>query len=283
MRKRLFTAVLALVLICSLLAGCGEEKNDEKPASPDSAETTAASIPPSAPITEPASAPLTEPETDVEETEAETEAGAVVVAPDEFVSYTESVGSSPQELYDIGCSQAVVVDSSGSNAQISFYYSNENGEWKKKDSLTCDGYVGRNGVVSYDDMHEGGMATPYGLWHIGEAFYIYDKPSTGLDSFRITEDTYWVDDPNSAYYNRKVVGTENKDWDSAEDMYYITPQYNYGFVFDYNADCIPGKGSAFFFHVAFNPTAGCVGTSEENVLAYLAELSAEKNPYMIII
>lgn len=200
-------------------------------------------------------------------------------APDEMNTALERGGVSLQSLSDIGCSQLVTVSSSGSSAEIRFF-SRENNTWTADDSLTCSGYVGRNGVTA--DMHEGGNASPFGLYHIGDAFYIYDQPATGLNSFRVTGDTYWVDDPDSAHYNQHMEGTSEKDWNSAEHMIDYDV-YRYGFVVEYNTAAAYNAGSAIFFHISSNPTAGCIGTSESSVLSYLAKLNASENPFILIV
>ena len=73
------------------------------------------------------------------------------------------------------------------------------------------------------------------------------------------------------------------DGTSAENMY--IPQYNYGFVINYNtANRIPGKGSAIFFHVWSGPgqgTAGCTATAQNNVISILNWLNPSKNPVII--
>ena len=133
-------------------------------------------------------------------------------------------------------------------------------------------------------MHEGGSATPQGLFHVGSAFYQDDAPQTGLDVFPITHDTYWVDDPDSPNYNQLVVGDEALGDDHAEHMSEIS-SYHYGFVIEYNMPPTGyAAGSAIFFHVSHDsPTLGCVSVSEQKVLAYLAKLDASKNPYILII
>ncbi|WP_316630817.1 hypothetical protein [uncultured Ruminococcus sp.] len=208
-----------------------------------------------------------------------TQAPAALSAPDTMTEILAQGGSSLQQLSDIGCTQLVTVSSSGSSAQLRFF-SCENNTWTEDETLFCSGFVGRNGVTS--DMHEGGNASPFGLYHIGDAFYINDQPATGLNSFRITSDTYWVDDPDSSHYNQHMEGTAEKDWNSAEHMIDISG-YRYGFVIDYNTAAAYGKGSAIFFHISSNPTAGCVGTDESSVLAYLAKLNASANPFIMIV
>ena len=192
----------------------------------------------------------------------------VIVAPDSLIELLSNNENSTEELSELGCGQLITVDSSGSSAQISFYSLIDN-EWKLDDDLSCSGYVGANGVTA--NMHEGGYASPRGLYPIGEAFYIYNKPETGLSTFEITNDTYWVDDPNSKYYNKRVDGTSDKDWNSAEHMIDYSAAYEYGFVIDYNHEAVYNAGSAIFFHVSYGSTAGCVGTNKDMVLAYLSK------------
>ena len=125
--------------------------------------------------------------------------------------------------------------------------------------------------------------TPAGVFPIGEAFYIEEKPKTGLSTFQITENTYWVDDEDSELYNQRIELDGEKTWQSAEHMIEYTDAYKYGFVVEYNQNPVePGRGSAIFFHVGQQPTLGCIATTEDMVLAYLAELSKDMHPYIVI-
>ena len=72
--------------------------------------------------------------------------------------------------------------------------------------------------------------TPAGVFPIGEAFYIEEKPKTGLSTFQITENTYWVDDEDSELYNQRIELDGEKTWQSAERMIEYTDAYKYGFV-----------------------------------------------------
>ena len=153
--------------------------------------------------------------------------------------------------------------------------------WICNEERSCSGFVGRNGAS--DNKREGDGKTPAGLFGVSDAFYMYDAPETGLDMFEITRDTYWVDDPDSRYYNTRVEGTENKDWDSAEHMIDYNPAYLYGFVIDYNPEAVYNMGSAIFFHVSTGGgTAGCVSTGQHYVLQYLALLDKNCNPQILI-
>ena len=85
------------------------------------------------------------------------------------------------------------------------------------------------------------------------------------------------------YYNKRVEGTADKDWNSAEHMIDYSAAYEYGFVIDYNPDAVYNAGSAIFFHISYSSTAGCVGTDKNMVLQYLAKLDSTKNPYILIV
>lgn len=179
----------------------------------------------------------------------------------------------------VNTNQLIVVNSGGTTADISFY-ERTNEKWIKDENLTCTGFVGSEGTVTY--MSEQVSGTPKGFYSIGSAFYQYNTPYTGLSTFKITNDTYWIDDPDSKFYNQRVEGVSDKDWKSAEHMMAI-PNYKYGFVINYNTPAEYNKGSAIFFHIGSNPTNGCIATSENMVLAYLAKLNAGENPYILII
>lgn len=178
------------------------------------------------------------------------------------------------------CSQLITVESSGNKASIRLFTC-EDGLWQEQPDMVCSGFLGRNGSTS--NKQEGDGCTPQGFYSIGSGFYIKNAPQTGLDLFQVTKDTYWVDDPSSQFYNQRVEGTENKDWKSAEHMIDYYSEYLYGFVVDYNLAAEKGAGSAIFFHVNDNPTAGCIATSEKMVLAYMAKLDKLQHPHILIV
>ena len=226
--------------------------------------------------TEPATAPTEPTTTPVEPT---TEAVDPPQQPSQLTALLENNGITFAELAQNGCTQLVTVAAGGTTAQIRFFTCEE-GIWEEKPELNCQGRVGRNGVAA--DKQEGDGCTPTGLYGIGSAFYIQNLPDTGLDTFQITDKTYWVDDPNSRFYNQKVEGTQNKDWNSAEHMISYDV-YRYGFVVEYNLQAEKNAGSAIFFHLGNTPTSGCIATGESMVLAYLKELDKEQNPHILIV
>ena len=203
------------------------------------------------------------------------------IGSERLTSRLNSAGYTMDDLQRRDCRQIITVNAYGSDAVLSFFQCDEAGNWEEIPELQTDGFVGRLGVSR--SSYEGSRMTPFGLFGVGDGFYQDDVPETGLNLFRVTEDTYWVDDPSSAYYNQRVEGTANKDWNSAEHMIEYPRAYHYGFVIEFNTSpVVPGKGSAIFFHVNNKPTAGCVAVSEDMVLRYLSRLDSSSHPCILI-
>lgn len=202
-----------------------------------------------------------------------------ITAPEELTGLLEANGLSLEDLAQQECGQLVTVVAEGNKAAIDLYILQDH-LWQRQEALACAGFVGRKGIAA--EKYEGDKTTPQGFFPIREGFYLGDAPESGLSLFAITPDTYWVDDPGSRYYNRRVEGTENKDWTSAEHMADYSASYEYGFVIGYNPEAIPYAGSAIFFHVGSRSTTGCVATERDFVLQYLAALEEARNPYILI-
>lgn len=175
--------------------------------------------------------------------------------------------------------QLITVTTSGNSAVVNLF-DKIGTNWSNSIS-NIDASIGKNGVNS--NKKEGDKTTPAGLFSIGKAFYIDSPTGTKLDEFKITEDTYWVDDVNSQFYNQHVEGTENKDWNSAEHMIDYYASYKYGFVINYNTNpIINGNGSAIFFHCFNTPTSGCISVADDDMLSILQRLDSAKNPMILI-
>lgn len=177
--------------------------------------------------------------------------------------------------------QAIVVttnDFGKSKATITAY-EKINKAWKQVATYAAE--VGIHGFAK--NKHEGDNYSPIGIFSIGTAFGRYANPGTSMNYRQSTTKDFWVDDIHSPLYNTWQVGPIQNRWCSAERMY--IPQYNYGFVINYNTSRrIPGKGSAIFFHVwssPNSPTTGCTATSQNNVIKILQWLDPSKNPVII--
>lgn len=176
--------------------------------------------------------------------------------------------------------QAIVVTTNGFgsvNATITAF-ENINGNWKQVYSFS--GNVGTAGFTS--NKTEGDGHSPMGVFSLGTAFGRYSNPGATMNYRQSTTNDFWVDDGNSSLYNTWQKGPVSGRWSSAEKMY--IPQYNYGFVINYNLNRIPGKGSAIFFHVWSGQgkgTAGCTAAAQNNVINILKWLKPSKNPVII--
>lgn len=186
----------------------------------------------------------------------------------------------------LGAGQTVVVETKSERSQtgvLSLRERRPDGSW----AIVMSGIpvtLGKNGIAK---TKEGDGRTPSGVYRLGGAFGTAAKPAgLRLDYARTTKQDYWIDDPASPDYNRRVTyaGDPDRKWKSYERLY--QPLYKYAIVVRYNDDpVVPGKGSAIFLHVwrgPDKPTAGCIAMSEPNLLKLLAALDPERAPAIAI-
>lgn len=215
---------------------------------------------------------------DSEDSSQPTTTGTAAENSDKFEAAIEKGGLTAENL---NFEQLVVVDSSSTSAEV-ICFEKKNGGWSEVSGLeSINGFVGSQGVS--DNASESASYTPKGLFSVGTGFGIMDDPGTGLDYFKVTQNSYWVDDSDSKYYNQHVEGTSDKDWDSAEHLISCSPSYNYCFFIEYNTNpVVPGKGSAFFMHVGSSPTAGCVAVPQQDMINILRWLDKGNKPHILI-
>ena len=151
------------------------------------------------------------------------------------------------------------------------YYREESGAWSQV--FGTEGVWGLNGCT--DDKREGDKKTPCGVYHFNQAFGILDDPGAVLPYHKVTEDDYWVDDPDSRHYNRMVNASQvEKDWNSAEHLIQVSPYYNYALSLTYNEEAVPGKGSAIFLHCTaegYPGSSGCICIPEPEMKTILCQ------------
>ena len=139
----------------------------------------------------------------------------------------------------------------------------EEGSVAWKITRECNAYIGLNGPGK---TKEGDTKTPLGVFGVRGAFGIRSNPGTKLPFIRITPDTYACG--CEKYYNRiidaKVTGHKCTE---GEQMYYYSPEYNYGIETDFNTNNEFGKGSAVFIHcMGVKPyTGGCIALPEDDM------------------
>lgn len=156
--------------------------------------------------------------------------------------------------------------------------------------------TGRSGLAWGQGLHdpafnrgklkkEGDGNAPAGIYHLTGLFG-YQEISAKMNSLKVDERTFCVDDIKSAYYNQIVNSdTITKDWNSAETMRMKSDAYKFGIFVDYNVKpAIPGNGSCIFMHIwskSTAPTAGCTAMTENNLLKLINFLDKSKNPVLV--
>lgn len=160
--------------------------------------------------------------------------------------------------------------------------------------------LGRQGLAWGRGLHpqvggtrskrEGDGRAPAGIFKLGLCFADPERMGlpAGLDlPLRwATPDLFWVDDPDSAYYNCLVDGRETApDWRSAESLLRADERYLLAAEIKHNTDPVePGAGSCIFLHVWAGPgqgTAGCTAMALPELLRLLQWLKADASPCLV--
>lgn len=163
--------------------------------------------------------------------------------------------------------QIMVVAATGSSARLSLHNKESDGSWKEIFSTNAS--IGKNGIGK---SKEGDHKTPRGSYRFTMGFGLKQPGSVNLPYTRVDSNCFWVDDPASKYYNKFVsLGSVEKDWNSAESLAGSGSSYNYALAINYNAECVPGKGSAIFLHCLPTGGAGCIAVSEDAMVRILKE------------
>lgn len=187
----------------------------------------------------------------------------------------EIVGSSSQVLL-------VVADKIDAIEAKAYAYEKKNGLWQAVFE-PMDVVFGSRGLT--DHKQEGDKKSPIGIFPLERCYGRVENPGTKLTYTQFAENDFWVDDPESKYYNTYQKGASNGNWKSAEDLYAIGQPYKYFIVIEYNTkNPLPGNGSAIFLHIwkeKGSPTAGCTAMSEQNLLKVIRWLDPTQIPVII--
>ena len=215
----------------------------------------------------------------------------------EFLKEPENIDRQPKDLeefmtayeYDfeenLTGNKLILVEadnfSNTSKAKLYCYEKAKNGYWwnvvGEGETVTDEVYIGENGS-SYEATADS-KKTPAGMWELGEGFYIGEKPVTSYPMFEITENTYWVTDTQSQFFNQRVEGIEEKDWTKAEHMIASEKSYQYGLVINYNMyEPDIEKPAGLFMHCGNTPTEGCIAVPESVMKSILEWLDSDSNP-----
>lgn len=153
-----------------------------------------------------------------------------------------------------------------------YYYKKIDGRWEKQ--WETPSIIGRNGFSVH--TYEGDVTTPEGTFNLGMAFGNKPNPGTALEWFDIQDYHYWVDEPESDYFNQLIDGRIiTTGWNSAEHLIDFVASYDYCINIEVNPSCRKDTVSAIFLH-CFNleqgTTAGCVSIGEEYMVKILQSI-----------
>jgi len=159
----------------------------------------------------------------------------------------------------------IVAGVQGTTAWISMH-EKINGKWEQ--IMTTPGFIGKNslGKIKEDDEK-----TPVGTFHFDYAFGIAPDPGCAIPYVQVNENHYWSGDFNYKYNQfvdvRHAPANFNKD--RSERLIDYAPNYTYALSFDYNSECVHGKGYAFFMQCLSSAkpwTGGGIAIPEDKML-----------------
>ena len=129
-------------------------------------------------------------------------------------------------------------------SHATFYYYKKEEKWELV--LQTPALIGQRGM---GEGKEGARQTPIGEYTFGKLMGIAPDPGTKMDYHQITEDDYWC---GEQYYNEfvdeKVRDHTQCTKENDEHLIDYTKPYEHTAFFNYNKECIKGRGSAYFFH-----------------------------------
>ena len=146
--------------------------------------------------------------------------------------------------------------------------------------------------VEFREKREGDGCSPAGVFRVPFTFGIdsvaeahAESPGLKLPYTALEDSIIGVDDPKSKYYNQVVNSTTvTRDWDSHEPMNRYKRLYRWGAFIAHNPEGVPGFGSCIFIHVwpgPGEPTAGCTGMADPDVVRVLTWLDPSKEPRLV--
>jgi len=160
----------------------------------------------------------------------------------------------------------VVAAGRGTTAQVSLQEKDGAGRWHTL--LTAEGFVGRNGLCPDELHYEGCGQTPIGVYTFNKAFGNGDDPGCAIPYVQVGRNDYWSGDVRPGMHYNELVSLSDcpgLDRSVSEHLADFGTEYRYCLNIGFNADAVPGKGSAIFLHCTHprkSSTGGCVAIPE---------------------
>ncbi len=191
-----------------------------------------------------------------------------------------------------GTSQVVTVNHRrGSRARVSLWQRSAGG-WQRLARAKA-GRIGYGGLVRPRKRVQGSGTTPLGTYRLLWSFGTHARAATWRLAHReIRAGDYWVEDNQSAYYNRYRNKAEGgfrwrlpvTDVNGSERLRDYPTQYEYSIVTSYNyASPVHHRGAGIFLHVnGPGATAGCVSAPRWFLALTLDALDPAQRPVIAI-
>jgi len=191
----------------------------------------------------------------------------------------------PVEVGD--ATQLITVKASGSYATVTAWAKQSSG-WKAQFS-TGAGRVGANGVTDGATRRQGTYTTPTGTYTLTEGFGV-QAGGTAMPYHVVTADDWWVEDPESKYYN-SMHGEQGADFPltesgdrGSEHLINYPTQYAKALIINFNRwPATPGRGAGIFLHINGNgATAGCVSVPRATMDQIMGWVTPSAHPRIAI-
>jgi L,D-peptidoglycan transpeptidase YkuD (ErfK/YbiS/YcfS/YnhG family) len=187
--------------------------------------------------------------------------------------------------------QVVTVKARGTYATVTAYQK-VSGTWRAVISTTA-ARIGSGGLVVGSQRMQGTGTTPTGTYTMTEAFGIHVNPGAKMAYHQVTNDDWWVEDNDSAYYNTMRRASQGGfrtslpagSLNSSEHLIDYTVPYTYAVVIDFNRppNAVRYRGAGIFLHVnGKGATAGCVSVPGPTMAAILLWLDPAQHPRIAI-
>ncbi|WP_308293715.1 L,D-transpeptidase family protein [Streptomyces sp. RK62] len=183
--------------------------------------------------------------------------------------------------------QLITVEAGGSYATVTAWAKRSSG-WKAQFS-TSAARVGSNGVTDGATRRQGTYTTPTGTYTITEGFG-NEAGGTAMPYHRVTNDDWWVEDPESKFYN-SMHGEAGADFPltesgdlGSEHLVNYPVQYAKALVINFNRwPATPGRGAGIFLHVnGSGATAGCVSVPRATMDRIMSWMTPAAHPRIAI-
>lgn len=197
-----------------------------------------------------------------------------------------TVAKLPLALPTLGAQQVITVVAGVANAStatLQAWVQRPDKSWLRHGPRIV-AHIGAGGLSAHE--REGTTSTPMGSYTLTQAFGRLPNPGTRLPYVQTTPDTWWISQPGPLYNTMQscVAHCTFRPGQPNARLFYVTPQYDFAVVIDYNRrPVVQGAGSGIFLHVTSGrPTNGCISIAAQQLVPIMRWLDPAKHPRILI-